>query len=146
MLRIRIYRARMALFGSALAALATSNATPATACVHGFFCTPGSATGTPVGSTAVFFQSLGQTAQATSQVGLTGIQQQIWSIEDRLQCSTDDKNRTIEAGIACKRRQQVMPKPPAFAEEGPADPVIEFGLRSARLQQQSARPPGADSG
>lgn len=33
----------------------------------------------------LFLESMGYIAQQTSQVGLTGIQQQIWSIEDRLQ-------------------------------------------------------------
>jgi hypothetical protein len=35
----------------------------------------------------LFLQSLGRIADQTSQVGVTGIQQQIWSIEDRLQNS-----------------------------------------------------------
>jgi hypothetical protein len=50
--------------------------------------------------TSQFLQSLGYIADQTSQVGMTGIQQQIWSIEDRLQS-----------------RQTASPRPLGFAEE-----------------------------
>lgn len=61
-------------------------------------------------SAELFLQSLGYIAQQTSQAGLTGIQQQIWSIEDRLQ----------------SRRSATASQPMGFAEEAPAaDPVID---------------------
>jgi hypothetical protein len=102
---LRIRCVRLAIFASALAVLTGFNIAPAAACPIGAICPPG----TPTGSAALFFESLGQTAQQTSQIGLTGIQQQIWAIEDRLQ-----------------RRPPVTPGPPAFAEEDPAaNPVID---------------------
>jgi len=57
----------------------------------------------------LFFQSLGYIGQQISQASSTGIQQQIWSIEDRLQ------------GNAA-----ATPHPIGFADETPAgDPVID---------------------
>jgi hypothetical protein len=58
---------------------------------------------------SLFFQSLGYISQQISQVSSTGIQQQIWSIEDRLQ-----------------RKPAPASRPMGFAEEASAgDPVID---------------------
>jgi hypothetical protein len=97
---LRIRGLRFAIFGFALAILVGFNVTPATACPIGFIC--------PIAASPDFsLQSLGYIAQRTSQIGLTGIQQQIWSIEDRL------------------RRPTPTPRAPGFAEEPTEDPVID---------------------
>jgi hypothetical protein len=58
---------------------------------------------------SLFFQSLGYIGQQISQVGSTGIQQQIWSIEDRLQS-----------------RLSATSRPMGFADEPPSgNPVID---------------------
>jgi hypothetical protein len=63
----------------------------------------------PVGSPSLFLQSLGYIGQQVSQVSSTGIQQQIWSIEDRLQ-----------------RKPAPASRPIGFAEDdSTGDPVID---------------------
>ncbi len=58
---------------------------------------------------SLFFQSLGYVGQQISQVSSTGIQQQIWGIEDRLQ-----------------HKPAATSRPIGFADEGQAsDPVID---------------------
>jgi hypothetical protein len=62
-----------------------------------------------IASPSLFFQSLGYIGQQISQVSSTGIQQQIWSIEDRLQGKPPAASRPI-----------------GFAEEdSTGDPVID---------------------
>jgi hypothetical protein len=64
---------------------------------------------TPSSYPSLFFQSLGYISQQISQVSSTGVQQQIWSIEDRLQGKLAAASRPI-----------------GFAEEAStADPVID---------------------
>jgi hypothetical protein len=96
--------ARLAILVCAAAAVATLQIASATAQVAGPGAgqpvavqvgsspppaSPGSSPAPAPGQTGLgaglFVESMGHIAQQTSQVGLTGIQQQIWSIEDRLQ-------------------------------------------------------------
>jgi hypothetical protein len=102
-LRLWIGFGRLAIFGFALASFVGFDANPAAAqCFffHAVACPP---------PTTLFLESLGYFAQNSSQVALTGIQQQIWSEEDRLQ----------------SRLKAATPHT-AFAEEAPAqDPIIE---------------------
>jgi hypothetical protein len=66
---------------------------------------------------ALFLQSVGYAAQATAQVSLTGIQQQIWSITDRLQCLIGYNDQDAERRNACRRLQSSTKGLNAFAEE-----------------------------
>jgi hypothetical protein len=62
----------------------------------------------PPTTPSLFLQSLGYFSHQASQAGLTGIQQQIWAIEDRLQT------------------RPASTRPIPFAEESPAeDPIID---------------------
>jgi len=74
-------------------------------------------------------QTLGYEAQESAQVGLTGIQQQVWSIEDRLQCVVGYTDRNSASGdrpFVCRRRPTTASRPNMFAEEAPdRDPAID---------------------
>lgn len=91
---------RRAALASAAAPFLLLALTPA------FALPPGPGAGPTLGPsappTSQFLQSLGYMADQTSQVGMTGIQQQIWSIEDRLQS-----------------RQTASPRPLGFADDTP---------------------------
>lgn len=111
---VRIYCASLAIFAVAAAFLIASNA-PATAACGGTLppCT---------GATSLFFQNLGNNGRQVSQVSLTGVEQQIWSIEDRLQCMIGSDGRSY-----CERRSAPTRWSNAFTEEAPApeDPTID---------------------
>jgi hypothetical protein len=93
--------ARLAILAVACACLTHFGVTPATA----QYPSPGPSNT----SSSLFLQSLGHISQDISQIELTGIQQQVWSIEDRLQAGSVSASR-----------------PTAFAADPPSDdPVID---------------------
>jgi len=81
----------------------------------------------PPPAPSLFYQSLGFLAQDASRITSTGIQQQIWAIEDRLQ------GRTAPAASP----------PLSFTDEAPyADPVIDSAFAALGYTGQPASPQG----
>jgi len=80
----------------------------------------------PQPSTVIFLQGVGYDAQGAAEVGLTGIQQHIWSIEDRLQCLIGSADQNVLQPTSCRRRIPSSAAFNTFAEESSAtDPVVE---------------------
>lgn len=91
-------------------------------------------------SSSLFLQSLGYIAQQTSWVGTTGIQQQIWSIEDRLQGRPAAASTPM--GFADESPSESAVVEQAFAVLGysgePAGPKNPIAVKAA--PQQAAEP------
>lgn len=71
-------------------------------------------------------QSVGYAAQASAQVSLTGIQQHIWSAQDRIQCLVHYGDTDPSRQSFCEQRPLVAGGSSAFAEDdSTTDPVID---------------------
>jgi hypothetical protein len=92
------------------------------------------------GSPSLFLQSVGYIAQQTSQASSTGIQQQIWSIEDRLQGKPAAASRPIGFADEPSTGNPVIDS--AFAALGysgdPRDPKSPFTVKAPSLVSYSA--------
>jgi hypothetical protein len=117
----RIRGLLLASFSLAAAFFVQFHTTPAAA-----FCFGHLPCSTTTGAPLLSVQSIGYAAQATAQVALTGIQQQIWSTEDRVQCLIRYTDPNASRPIFCQPRPPDATRPIAFTEdEAPAgDPVI----------------------
>lgn len=110
------------LVAFALASIAFLAPTPAQAfCNLHFGCPP---PGSPE-SAPLSLQAAGQIAQGVAQVSLTGIQHQIWSIEDRLDCLTHYTDRSGVWPNPCLQRRSTARSSTAFAAEGSANPDFD---------------------
>ena len=110
----------LSVFGPAAGFVVGFHATPAAAlCLSHFPCPSPAAPFLSV-------QSIGYVAQQTAQVGLTGIQQQIWSVEDRIQCLIGYTDPNASRRIFCQQQRPNGTGPSAYADDGASqDPVID---------------------
>ncbi|HXX09107.1 MAG TPA: hypothetical protein VEJ43_13675 [Pseudolabrys sp.] len=116
--------------------------TPAYAFCFGHFgCSSSGTTGT-TDAAPFSVQSIGHFAQAASQVSLTGVQVQIWSIEDRLNCITRYSERNELLPNPCRQQRPSGTSRTAFDADNTAAAVVDsaFGALAYDAQAGGARP------
>jgi hypothetical protein len=91
----------------------------------------------------LFFESMGYIAQQTSQVELTGIQQQIWSIEDRLQATHSAASQPMGFAEGTSTNDSDSVVDSAFAALGysgePQDPKSPIAVKAPQPAAEPSR-------